>query len=60
MNMMIELTLEEVEFVKEALRYARMDFESKAAQYMDIEGYRQTQYLPKLKMFDSILGKLSK
>jgi hypothetical protein len=56
--MKIEFTQEELSFLREALGWAKFRFEEKAGQYMDIKGWRETQYLPKMRMFDQLQEKL--
>ncbi len=56
--MNIDFTVEEIAFLKEALNYAKLEFQHRAGQYVTDTGYRETQYFPKIKMFDEINAKL--
>ena len=59
-----EFNEEERTFLKESLRYSQMQFEERAARYLygqeKIEGYRETSYNPKIKMFQDMQSKLNK
>jgi len=58
MDMIVQLTQEELSFLQEALGWAKYRFEEKASEYMPIPGYREKQYLPKIQMFNQLQEKL--
>jgi hypothetical protein len=57
--MNLELTSEELVFLQEALGWAKFRYEEVAGQYMEIKGWRETQYQPKMRMFEQLHAKLT-
>lgn len=57
-DLKLELSQEELAFLQEALGWAQYRFDEKASEYMNIKGYRENQYLPKMQMFNQVREKL--
>jgi hypothetical protein len=57
--MLIELTQEELALLQIGVALARSQFEKIARESMDIEGWRETQYVPKMRLFDQLQAKLN-
>jgi hypothetical protein len=57
--MLIEVTQEELVLLQIGVASARFEFEKVARESMGMEGWRETQYLPKVRLFDQLQAKLN-
>jgi hypothetical protein len=57
-TLQVDLSTEEVTFLLEALGWARYRYDEVVGQYMNIKGYRENQYEPRMKLFAKVIEKL--